>query len=77
MSGQLVLVATPLGNLGDITARALDVLRSADIIACEDTRRTAGLLSHFGIERRRLMIVNDHTEPGQIAPILETRPLRS
>ena len=71
MSGQLILVATPLGNLGDITARALDVLRSADIIACEDTRRTAGLLSHFGIERRRLMIVNDHTEPGQIAPILD------
>ena len=71
MSGQLVLVATPLGNLGDITARALEVLRSADIIACEDTRRTAGLLAHFGIERPRLMIVNDHTEPGQIAPILD------
>ena len=71
MSGQLILVATPLGNLGDITARALDVLRITDIIACEDTRRTAGLLTHFGIERPRMMVVNDHTERGQIAPILD------
>jgi 16S rRNA (cytidine1402-2'-O)-methyltransferase len=71
VSGRLVLVATPLGNLGDITARALDTLRNADVIACEDTRRTAGLLTHFGIERPRLMVVNDHTEPGQIAPILD------
>ncbi|MFN8052353.1 MAG: 16S rRNA (cytidine(1402)-2'-O)-methyltransferase [Acidimicrobiales bacterium] len=63
MSGPLItLVATPIGNLGDISHRAVEALTAADVIACEDTRRTAGLLRHLGIERRQLVVVNDHTE---------------
>jgi len=47
----LYIVATPIGNLDDMSARALEVLRGADIVACEDTRRTRALLSHFDIPR--------------------------
>lgn len=47
----LYVVATPIGNLGDITARALDVLREVSFVVCEDTRHSRGLLSHFGIEK--------------------------
>jgi 16S rRNA (cytidine1402-2'-O)-methyltransferase len=49
--GTLFVVATPIGNLGDISARALDTIRNADLIACEDTRQSLKLLSHFGIHR--------------------------
>jgi 16S rRNA (cytidine1402-2'-O)-methyltransferase len=49
MSGTLFVVATPLGNMEDVTFRAIRVLREADLIAAEDTRRTARLLSHYGI----------------------------
>ncbi len=62
MSGRLVLCATPIGNLRDITLRALDVLAAADTIACEDTRRTRKLLSHHGISARDLVSYHDANE---------------
>ncbi len=64
-TGALVLVGTPIGNLDDLTPRAVDVLRTADVIAAEDTRRTRALLSHAGIPAgRRLRAVHAHNEIG-------------
>ncbi|HNQ56856.1 MAG TPA: 16S rRNA (cytidine(1402)-2'-O)-methyltransferase [Candidatus Desulfobacillus denitrificans] len=57
----LYVVATPLGNLGDIGARALEVLRGADAVACEDTRHTRRLLDHFGI-RAETFSLHEHNE---------------
>ena len=60
--GTLVLVATPIGNLGDMSPRALEALAEVDAIVCEDTRRTGRLLSHFAIASKRLIVANEHTE---------------
>lgn len=57
--GGLYIVATPIGNLKDITLRALDTLKDADVIVCEDTRVTAKLLNHYGIKKPTLSY-NDH-----------------
>ena len=71
-SGGLVVVGTPIGNLGDLSPRAVEALRSADVIACEDTRRTGRLLEAAGVGRRPLVVLNDHTET-RVAPQLVDR----
>lgn len=66
----LYIVATPIGNLRDITLRALDVLEAADVIYCEDTRVTRKLLSAFQI-KGRLKSYNDHSDDAQRARVIE------
>lgn len=67
MSGILYLCATPIGNLGDISARCLEAFQNADLIACEDTRRTVQLLNHFGI-KKQLTSYHEHNkrEKGEV-----------
>jgi 16S rRNA (cytidine1402-2'-O)-methyltransferase len=66
----LYLVATPIGNLDDITLRALRVLKQADLIACEDTRQTQKLLNHFGIEKPTVSY-HEHNEASRAAELVE------
>lgn len=66
-----MLVATPIGNLGDLSPRAVEALAAADVVACEDTRRTGRLLEHAGVRAPRLLVVNDHTEPAQVRTVLD------
>lgn len=65
----LILIPTPVGNMADITLRALEELKSADLIACEDTRHSGLLLSHYGI-RRPLMSYQKFNEQSRISEIL-------
>ena len=69
-SGALVLVGTPIGNLGDLTPRAAEALSGADVVCCEDTRRTGKLLSLAGIERRPMVVVNEHTELAEVGRVV-------
>lgn len=69
--GELLVVATPIGNLGDVTARALETLAGVDAVLAEDTRRTRRLLTHFGIHRP-LLTLNEHNEHRQ-SPALIAR----
>ena len=67
----LWLVATPIGNLGDLSPRAVDVLAHVGLICCEDTRRTGLLLQHAGVRADRLAVCNDHTEVARVADALD------
>jgi 16S rRNA (cytidine1402-2'-O)-methyltransferase len=66
----LYVVATPIGNLRDISLRALDVLTSADTVAAEDTRNTSHLLTHYGISANRLLALHQHNERGAAEKII-------
>ena len=71
MPGQLYIVSTPIGNLEDITLRALRILKEVDIIAAEDTRHTRQLLSHFEIHSRRLESCHSFNEHDKVDRLLD------
>jgi 16S rRNA (cytidine1402-2'-O)-methyltransferase len=70
MAGQLILVATPIGNLGDLTPRGVETLATAELVCCEDTRRTGRLLHHAGVKAKRMAVCNEHTERDRIGDVL-------
>ena len=70
MAGTLYLVSTPIGNLEDVTHRAVRVLREVDVIACEDTRHTKKLLNHYGINTRTISY-HEHNERERAVELLE------
>jgi 16S rRNA (cytidine1402-2'-O)-methyltransferase len=69
-AGALVLVATPIGNLGDLSPRAVEVLASADVIYCEDTRHSRKLLTHAGISGVRLRSLHQHNEDDRVDEVI-------
>jgi 16S rRNA (cytidine1402-2'-O)-methyltransferase len=70
MNGKIYIVATPIGNLGDITLRALETLKSVDFVVCEDTRVTGKLLNHYSI-KKKLLSYHQHSELKKIDQILK------
>src|SRR5882724_7203547 len=68
--GTLYVVATPIGNLEDITYRAVRILKEADLIACEDTRHTRTLLDHYGIDRPTISY-HEHNEFDRVPNLIE------
>lgn len=70
MSGRLVVCPTPIGNLEDVTLRVLSALREADLVACEDTRRTRVLLDRYGVSAR-LVSYHEHNEDRRSAELVE------
>ena len=69
--GSLWLVATPIGNLDDLAPRAVEVLTSAQLVCCEDTRRTGLMLHRAGVRAQRLAVANDHTETARTRDVLD------
>jgi 16S rRNA (cytidine1402-2'-O)-methyltransferase len=71
MSGTLVLIATPIGNLGDLSPRAIAAISECDALCCEDTRRTGLMLNHFGLAGKTYIVVNEHTEHDASREVVE------
>ena len=71
LSNHLYIVSTPIGNLDDITLRALEVLQKSDIILCEDTRHSIKLLSHFKKKKKKLISYHKFNEKKQLTNIIE------
>jgi 16S rRNA (cytidine1402-2'-O)-methyltransferase len=69
-TGRVVLVPTPIGNRDDLTLRALEVLKTADRIACEDTRHSSPLLAHHGIPHKPLVSLHEHNEARRIPELI-------
>ncbi|HEV2814573.1 MAG TPA: 16S rRNA (cytidine(1402)-2'-O)-methyltransferase [Solirubrobacteraceae bacterium] len=69
-AGRLVVCPTPIGNLGDVTLRVLDALRSADVVACEDTRHTRVLLDRHGVRAASLVSYHEHNESPRAAELV-------
>ena len=69
--GELVVVATPIGNLADLSPRAAATLEQADVVCCEDTRHTGQMLSRLGLRASRLLSVHAHNERERVSEVLE------
>src|SRR5512141_1157135 len=70
MTGMLILVATPIGNLGDLSPRAVQTMQRSSLILCEDTRHSGKLLAHAGVSGVRLGVCNEHTEQERAVEVL-------
>lgn len=70
VAGALVIVATPIGNLGDLSPRAVQAMADAHVVCCEDTRRTRALLTHAGVTGARLVSLHGHNEAARLEEVL-------
>src|SRR5689334_24418057 len=71
MPGTLFLVATPIGNLKDMTIRGLETLTEADLIACEDTRVAAKLLAGLNIPKKPMVAIHEHADEHKVANVVQ------
>ncbi|MGD1011794.1 MAG: 16S rRNA (cytidine(1402)-2'-O)-methyltransferase [Acidimicrobiales bacterium] len=69
-AGELIVVATPIGNIGDLSPRAAEALESADVVCCEDTRHTGQMLARLGLKASRLLSVHAHNERERVPEVL-------